>query len=319
MTPLFPVKRLRQHPTRQSRASALIAVYWVIAILSLAVFTSAQFLRLEMETQGSNQWEFRASQFADRGIALAAHPDVERWDPILRQQVDGTGGFRAMLRSEGARINLNHFLVSDNGRIILGEIFIRWGLDPQAAAEVVDALTDWIDADDNLLPFGAEGNAYRARGFRDQPYNRPFRSLDEVTLVIGFEQVMAMAPGWRDAFTLLSSGPLDLNDASPELIQLVCQCGADGAQRLANVRLGSDRTPDTQDDVRFESVEEATALLGIGEAQKQALANLLSVDDAATRLISIGTAGGVSVERSLVISGRDAQPVLLEVQTRVLR
>ena len=60
-------------------------------------------------------------------------------------------------------------------------------------------------------------------------------------------------------------------------------------------------------------------LLGIGAAMKQMLANLVSVGDSATRLISIGTAGGVSVERSLVLSDRDAQPVLLEVQTRVLR
>ncbi|MCB1085928.1 MAG: general secretion pathway protein GspK [Verrucomicrobiae bacterium] len=306
-------------PRSASRASALIAVYWVIAILSLAVFTTTQFLMLELETHASTEWEFRAGQFADMGIALAAHPGVERWDSLLRQQVDDTGGFHAMIRSEGARINLNHFAVSENGRIVLNEIFIRWGLDEQGALELVDAITDWIDADDNALPHGAEGNLYRSRGLREQPYNRPFRSLDEVRLVRGFDQVAALQPGWRDAFTLLSSGPLDLNDASPELIQLVCQCGMNDVQRLVSVRLGSDRQPDTQDDVRFQSVDEATNLLGIGAAMKQMLANLVSVGDSATRLISIGTAGGVSVERSLVLSDRDAQPVLLEVQTRVLR
>jgi general secretion pathway protein K len=303
----------------RSRASALIAVYWVIAILSLAVFTSTQFLFLELETHSSTEWEFRAGQLADMGIALAAHPGVERWDPLLRQQVDSTGGFQAVIRSEGSRINLNHFVVSENGRIILNEIFIRWGLDQQAAAELIDALTDWVDADDNALPRGAEGNLYRGRGIRDQPYNRPFRSLDEVQLVRGFDEVMARFPAWREVFTLLSGGPLDLNDASPELIQMVCQCGANDAQRLVAVRLGADRQPDTQDDVKFESMEEATNLLGLGEAQKRALANLLGVGDSATRLISIGTAGGVSVERTLVLSDREGQPVLLEVQTRVLR
>jgi general secretion pathway protein K len=307
------------HSRVRSRASALIAVYWVIAILALAVFTSTQFLFLELETHSSTEWEFRASQFADMGIAIAAHPGVERSDPLLSQSVDDTGGFQAVIRSEGARINLNHFAVSENGRIILKEIFIQWGLDEQGSAELVDALTDWVDEDDNPLPYGAEGNLYRGRGIRDQPYNRPFRSLDEVQLVRGFDEVMANFPAWREVFTLLSSGPLDLNEAAPELIQMVCQCGANDAQRLVAVRRGPDRAPDTADDVRFESLEEATNLLGLGEGQKRALANLLSIGDSATRLISIGRAGDVAVERSIVLSGRDGQPVLLEVQTRVLR
>ncbi|MCB1235635.1 MAG: general secretion pathway protein GspK [Verrucomicrobiae bacterium] len=307
------------HRLRSRRASALIAVYWLIAILSLAVFTATQFLMFEMQSHASSEWEFRAEQFADMGIALAAHPGVERWDPILRQRIDQTGGFEARIRSEGARLNPNFLVLSQPGRVVLARLFTHWGLSEFDSLALTAALVDWTDADDDESPQGAESVVYRGAGFRDMPYNRPFRALDELELVRGFDEVMARRPDWRIWFTILSAGPLDLNDAPPELIQEVCDCGADAALRLVAVRAGADRVTDTEDDQRFESAAEAFNLLALGVARQQALANLVTVDDSATRLISVGTAGKVSVERTFVIQGRTEQPVLLEVQTRVLR
>jgi type II secretory pathway component PulK len=306
-------------PRQAVRASALIAVYWVIAILSLAVFTSTQFLFLELETHSSNEWEFRAGQFADMGLAVGAHPLVERWDPVLRQQIDATGGFHVSIRTEGERVNLNHFLASENGRVILTELFINWGLDQQGALETVDALADWTDEDDDPSARGAESPHYLARGFRDWPRNARFRTLDEVTQVLGFDRVMEAAPAWRDAFTVLSGGGLDLNEAPAPLIKAVCRCGDREAGRLISVRLGPDGLPDTQDDVRFESLEEAVALLGLGAEMTQALSGLITVNDKSVRIVSMGTASDVTVERVAVLKSREGQPVLLDYQTRVLK
>lgn len=309
----------RERARAAVRASALLAVYWVIAILSLAIFTGAQFLFVELETQGNTSLEFRAEQLADAGIALAMHPKMERWDPLLRQQVGPVEGFQARIVSEGARLNPNVLALSENGRRVLIDLFMEWGLSEYDSQSLAAALGDWVDRDDVEIPLGAEGVYYRSKGSKGIPFNRPFRDLEEMTYVRGFDQVAVLFPAWRDYFTLWSGGKLDLCDAPPELIAVVCACSLGNARRLVEVRNGRDLIPHTEDDVKFQSVGEALDVLGLQGSIKQLVENLVSVDDAAARLISVGTIGDVSVERAVVVRDRNENPSFVEARTRRLR
>jgi type II secretory pathway component PulK len=283
----------------------------------MAVFTASQFLLFEVEFTQAERDQFRAEQLAEMAIAIAANPDVDRRDPILRQQVSDTEQFRGAIRTEGAALNINKFLNEDD-REVLENLFFIWGVPPENAKLVVDALIDWVDEDDELTGGGgAEFATYREQGYLDRPFNREFRDLKEATLVRGVQAITAVRPDWLRSFSLWSSGELDLNQAPVDLIQAVCGCDRRTARSFVQSRNGPDGIRDTQDDIEFQSVDEALELLGL--AGDDVIANRVGINDSVTRLIGIGSAGDVSVERVVVIRNRGERPTLLEFSTRRLK
>lgn len=285
-----------------ARGSALVAILWIIAILSLAVFSATHFLFIELESESNASALFHAELLADRGIALASHPQVEKGDPILRQTVNGNDSFSARISSEGDRLNLNQLLENaEFDRIVLEELFSRWGLRSDTAADVVDNLIDWIDEDDEPTNVGAEQTYYFSQGRLNHPFNRPFESLNEALLVKDFNLVVAVNPAWQEAFTLLSDGPLDINEAPAELIAAACLCSIGVADQFVSIRNGVDQTPGTLDDIKFESIDEALQILRIPQDAVEDISSRLSVEDPSKRLISIGRSGAIAVERSVTI------------------
>jgi len=284
------------------RGSALIAILWIISILSIAVFSATQFLFIELEADSNASSLFRAELLADRGIAIAAHSGVKKGDPLLTQSFKNGESFSARISSEGDRLNLNTLLENaEFDRIVLEELFYQWGLRRDEAVDVVDCLVDWIDADDEPTTVGAERSFYYSLDRLNHPFNRPFETLNEVLLVKDFELVVAANPGWRQAFTLLSDGPLDLNEAPPELISPVCQCPIEDARQLVSIRDGIDQLPGTIDDLRFEDVDSALELLGVPPGAIEDIAARVSIEDPARRIISVGRIGSISVERSVTV------------------
>ena len=314
MNCLRPVPVCRAHP---ARGSALVAILWIVAILSIAVFSATQFLFIALESESNASAMFRAELLADRGIALASHAAVEKGDPLLNQKLNETESFSARISSEGDRLNLNTLL--DNApvdRVVLEALFSQWGLRSDEATDVVDNLIDWIDEDSEPTALGAERNYYFSQNRRNQPFNRPFISLNEVTMVKGFNLVVAANPRWQEAFTLLSAGKLDLNEAPPELISAACACPLEFARRFVSARDGLDQIPGTIDDLRFESVEAALSILGISGEAIDAVSSRVSIDDPAKRLISIGRYGSIAVERSVTVEYNADRGGILSWTTR---
>jgi general secretion pathway protein K len=289
-------------PKGRLRGSALVAILWIIAILSIAVFSATQFLFIELESESNASALFHAELLADRGIAIASHPQVEKGDPLLVQRVNANDSFAARISSEGDRLNLNSLLENaEFDRIVLEELFTRWGLRRDIAADVVDNLIDWVDEDNDPTNVGAERNYYFSQDRLNHPFNRPFDSLNEVVLVKDFNLVVAANPAWKDAFTLLSSGELDINEAPLELIAVACLTSDAIARQFVAIRDGLDQIPGTLDDIRFESVEEALRILRVPEGAMEDISPRLSVEDPSKRLISIGRSGAIAVERSVTI------------------
>lgn len=294
-----------------------MTVLWVVAFLTLAVFTATQLLFTELEIGGNAESFFQAEVLADRGIALAAHPGTERDDPVLSQTIDEISSFAARIESEGRRLNLNFFL-DPTRRIVLEELFHQWGLRRDEAVDVVDNLIDWIDSDDRPTNRGAEKSHYRALDRFDHPFNRPFRSLEEVPLVAEFERVENARPDWRDRFTLLSSGPLDVNEADPELIAATCQCALESARLFARTRDGRDGVNGTEDDVRVESVEEALDLLQVPSEYRESISGRVTTEDPVKRLVSVGRHDAISVERAVTVHYNGGLGAILRWSTRRL-
>lgn len=286
---------VRHSPALSQKGSALIAILWIVAILSLAVFAATQLLFTELESDANSGALFRAENLADRGIALAAHPLVEPGDPVLRQQINEAESFEARISSEGERLNLNRLLENaEFDRVVLEELFVDWGLRFDEATEVVDHLIDWIDSDDVETNLGAERRFYLSQDRPGHPYNRLFHSLEEVELVHQFDLVRRVRPNWKDSFTLLSSGPLDLNEAPVDLIMVACEIGEASAEAFVEIR---EQMRNGSDYRKFESLEEALALLTIPPGFEERIAARVSVNDPVKRLVSIGRFGSIAVER----------------------
>lgn len=290
-----------------------MAVLWLIAILAMACMTALRVISFDMELASAKIHGSRARQIAEMGIAVASNPAVEkRSDPILRQLNEETGeGFEARFVSEGGRFNINAILLQED-KALLSSMFVDWGLELEEAQEVVDALGDWVDSDDNVALNGAEKKEYEAAGRMNQPFNRPFYDLSEMRLVRGMDLVEAVRPDWRNWFTVWSGGALDLNDASAELIAAAAECSVELAQAIPESVAGPDGVRDTDDDVPFEAPAAALDLLGINVDARPDLAQRFTTNDPTTRIESIGYAEGAKRKITVIVRNRTGRPALLE-------
>jgi type II secretory pathway component PulK len=296
----------------KSRGAALMAVLWLIAILAMACLATLRVISFDMELASSKVHGSRARQVAEMGVAIGSNPAVKRTDPILKQLNAETGeGFEVKVASEGGRFNINYLILQDD-KALLKEIFINWGLTLDDAQDLADALKDWVDENDNEELNGAEKEYYEKEGRINQPFNRPFYNLSEVSLVKGMNLVEAVKPDWRDWFTIWSGGPLDLNEAAPELIAAAAELSVDRVDIIPETVKGTDEIRDTTDDVPFQNAAAALDLLGIDTDGRPDLAKRFTVNDATTRIESMGYAEGAKRKVTIIVANRTGRPTLLE-------
>jgi type II secretory pathway component PulK len=289
-----------------------MAVLWLIAILSMACMAALRVISFDMELASAKIHGSRARQIAEMGIAVGCNPAVKRADPILRQMHEDNGeGFEVKVLSEGGRFNINTLILQQD-KPLLTSIFCDWGLELKDAQAVMDALIDWVDADDDVGLNGAEKKDYEQAGRINQPFNRPFYDINEMRLVRGMDLVETVRPDWRNWFTVWSGGALDLNEASAELIATAVECTVEQAVIIPETVCGPDGQRDTIDDVPFQSAAAALDLLGIRTDARPDLAKRFTVNDTTTRIESTGYAAGAKRRINVIIRNRTGKPALLE-------
>lgn len=297
--------------------SALIVMYWILALLTLLVFGSAQLLISEFSMQSVQGQRARASQLAEMGLALAAHPLIERGDPVLVQELGKVESFAASIESENGRLNLNSILQQRDTEV-LQRLFQLWGMKPEEASMLISALLDWVDPDDLVSLEGAEEEEYRRLGIVGAPPNRRFPSLGEVNGVMGIGVLTALKPDWEDWFTLFGSGKLALDDASAEAVAAACGCELEAAEEFVELRRGRDGLENTEDDVPLQSAEEALDLLKVPAVARPAALSRITVQGNTLRLRSVGQMEDSRVERWLVVEGRGPGMKVLAAGSRTL-
>lgn len=297
---------------QRTRGIALVAVLWLIAILSMATIVTLRVITFDLGVATAKVHGTRARQIAEMGIAVGSNPAVDRGDPILRQMDEEFGeGFEVELISEGARFNVNALLMRQD-TAFLRTLFIDWGLSLDEAQALVDALSDWIDPDDEVSLNGAEVEWYERAGRLNQPFNRPFYNLEEMRLVRGMDQVEALKPDWREWFSIWSSGQLDLNEASAELIAAAAEMNPERAEIIPEIVRGPDGIRGNEDDAPFRDVASALALLGISAEGRPDIAGRFMIDDTTIRIVSTGYASGAKRRITAIVRNRTGRPLLLE-------
>lgn len=280
-----------------------MAVLWIIALLIMLVGGASLLLLQDVDMATTRSQIFRARMLAESGLAIAMNPDVRPGDPILRQQVAPEEAFAVEITGEDGRLNPNVLLQRED-RDTLRRVFNYWGLPMLEADAVIDSLLDWVDADDFNRIRGAESKAYGRTGF---PFNRPFRSIEEMALVRGMQEVEAVYPRWRDWFSVYASGMLDLNEAEPEIISALTGADIRMAQQLRSRRIGMDGLLNTEDDAPMPDLVTALSVLGLPNSQSQNWQAILTVTSSTRRIISRAKVGDLERTVGLILRGSPNQ------------
>lgn len=105
--------------------------------------------------------------------------------------------------------------------LLSGEFAIR---DESEARDIVDALVDWMDRDDNESNYGAESSYYRALNPPYECRNGPVDTIDELLLVKGITAELLYGDGEKkglaDFITVCGSGTrMNINTMDPLLVR----------------------------------------------------------------------------------------------------
>jgi general secretion pathway protein K len=316
------------------RGSALIMVFWLIAMLTMVIYSMHAIVSHDLELTISQKQAFRTRQLADAGVNWAMNPSVKKYDRKILEQAGGNSiipmeadeSIYVRIRGEGGRMNINAMLQNDAGhRTIATNLFHLWGLENDEADTLFDCMLDWIDADDEKQAKGMEKKDYLELFQTDQtpyPFNRPFYNLDEMLLVPGFDRVVANVPDWRDYFTIYSTGKLDVNEAEPKVLAAAaCACEDRApdqemfarklgkAEEFVQEKFGADGIEDTEDDSKLEAPAACLALEIDENSPKVQL--LIGGTDQTVHIECVATVGDYRKRVVLVVRNRTGNPQIL--------
>jgi type II secretory pathway component PulK len=284
------------------RGSSLLLVLWAIMLMSFSVIGLVSHLSRGLDESLGAEKEFRARLLLQSARILAAHPAIERGDPLLRQPVSSASSYEVTLTTEGVRLAVNQLASSATQRRFAARLFEHWGMDSREAWSLAESIADWIDPNDRPRPTGAERDHYTSLGRPDFPWNRPLDNIDDLLLVRGFAEFDRLRPDWRNYFTLFGDGTIDVHMAPAELLAVLFDVSPSEVSRFVSARLGPDGLRDTIDDPRFPSLKEVRGLLDVPQDNYSAVSSLLTLDHPVKRTECLARAGNLE-RRLTIVSG----------------
>ena len=208
----------------QPRRGFVLAVVTIaIVLLSLAAYNYSGTMLVEHEaaamggrdvtarTAAESAIEFAATRILERDyddtIDLYNDPDVFRSQLLLDSTVDrgrvrytiiapdesntSTGNIRFGLGNENAKFNINRLLDLDALEQALPEeeqlglVYLATSSIPNMTDDIIDAILDWLDSDEDRRPGGAESNEYEGLSVPYPCRNGPMDSIDELLKIQG--------------------------------------------------------------------------------------------------------------------------------------
>ena len=270
---------------RRARGSVVVVVVWSVAIAAVMV-AATQIVSYRQAVVGREslarveaRWAARAG--LEQMVALmefhAAAPNPD--DPLavvrdmeamaLGEVATGTWSIShfndgvewAGPRDEGAKLNVNVATRAQLANI------------PGMSPDVVDAIVDWRDTNDNVEGLGAESDYYTNRSMGYRPRNGPFRSIAELELVAGCWPKYLRGEDWNLNGRLdpnEDDGPRSFPDDKPD-----GRLDAGWSQYLTAVSRQSPISLSGNEKFRLGAADPGTLVkaTGVDEAQAKALIN----------------------------------------------
>jgi general secretion pathway protein K len=206
-------------------AIAAIAVFSTLAIAVLSQVQAAIF-QANAEIERAH-----ADAAAEAGAQLAIQNLISD-DRSVRWSLDGRP---RQISFAGSRVTIQ--VTDERGKIPLAaldegqarKLFQLLGVPDDRLDVVTDSFLDWTDDDDDARPSGAEFAYYARRHIH--PPNTALQSIDELTLVRGFDPLLVSR--LKEVATLhFGSGAFNPAHASPIAIAVLTSGGEDSPQAI---------------------------------------------------------------------------------------
>ena len=258
----FPCTSLRKLLFHNDRGIALITVILIVAILMAVTIELNRSSRADIYDAANLSDGIKLTYIAKSGFYGAAalltnsknDYDTLRDDwakaNLLSEKSTSLftdGYFIATVEDEAGKIPLNKLVNGNEYNPDIKEILIRllgqpeFGLDDRKAAEIVDVIKDWIDADNVTTGYGAETSYYASL---DPPYeakNAPLDCIEELLMVKGITNEIFNGTKEKQALsgydTADSDGLININTAPKMVIRaLSAEISAELADRMDEYR-----------------------------------------------------------------------------------
>ncbi len=161
--------------------------------------------------------------FRDKQTGEFFDGPTDLWAMPIKNYVIGDGLLSAQIEDERGKLNLNDLAANPGddlqrkARILrvkrLFELL-------QVSPDLVDALVDWVDQDENPEPAGAESVYYQSQKPAYRAANGPLQALSDLRLVKGFTpEIVERLSRYITVYPLEGGALVNLNTADPLVIQ----------------------------------------------------------------------------------------------------
>jgi len=242
-----------------------IALILVLLMVSIIVALTIQFNRSERAEiyEAANlsdgirlryvaQSAFYAAEailLTDKNLYDALTEDWAKTDmlALASEGLFDNASFSLLIEDEGGKIPINLLISGNNYNMPIRDLVLRlltgpyFRLSQRQAEELIDAIKDWIDADDEVTGDGAEGGYYAGR---DRPYAAKNASLDcieELLMVKGISRELFYGTreraGLVQCLTVFGSGTINVNTAPAAVLRaLSAEMTDEAVKRLDEYR-----------------------------------------------------------------------------------
>jgi len=256
----------RANRLKSSPGVALIIVLWAVSLIATAMLGLTAIMQRQLDQELAALQNARATLVAESGIQMALNSGLLPGDmKIASEQLSSriSEGWKTGKNSvpvqftidtqdmtgEAGKLNINALLLGDKGvaRAVLQNLFARWEVNLTTSSSLIDALIDWVDADE--LSTGSNS------GTEKNVRNGPFEKVDELKKVVGWADMEKEAKeGGKGVealtkFTVFGAGKLSLRSADQDVIEAFLGLGQGGAQAFVLARPGQDGVLGTADDL----------------------------------------------------------------------
>jgi general secretion pathway protein K len=245
---------------RRGEGERGVALILTLLILTLLIMTGLELhraARVEATLAGNFRDLTQAAYIAQSGVEVArsliqqdnpAYDGLdERWAQFetlsfLSSHLFPEGHFTGRIRDENSKFNPNGLLDSyGNVNLKRREQLERLLMLLGHSADWIEALLDWMDADDQPRGRGAERDYYGSLKNPYSPRNGPLDSVEEVLLLKGMDPAIFYGneerEGLRNFLTVHSDGRININTASlPVLMSLSSKVDEAMAQAVLDHR-----------------------------------------------------------------------------------
>ena len=225
---------------RNSRGMALILTILIISLIVALTVEFNRFMRSDLHAAVNLRDGIKLGYVAKSGFnyalavlledAAEANVDSlhEAWaDPKALSENSAAqfdeGRFEVKVSDHSGKIQINKLVkedgknYNDDQKGLLMRFLKSFGIDDEEADNIVDAIKDWIDADNEVTRFGAENAHYQALDKPCSCKNAPIEFLEELLLIRGITKELFYGteekPGISDYISPHGDGKININTA----------------------------------------------------------------------------------------------------------